>query len=170
MQSRTPKELFVTLLSDVRQATEKSSAIYQEFGKNVQDPQIKEVFEARAFLSKKTLETLDQCFSLIGERPVKLSGRLQETFIDDFRKELSEIQGPVARHIFILAKLNHLTHFRIGEYAALTAAADMSGSYAVGVLLESCLADRLAFVERNRRLIRNLVETRVAERKLEQVA
>jgi len=170
MPIKTPKEVFVLLLSNVRQATEKSSAIYQEIGQNVQDPQIKEILDARAFISRKTLEMLDQSFKLIGEQPVKLTGRLQETFIDDFRKELGEIQGPVARHIFILAKLNHLTHFRIGEFAALTAAADMSGSYAVGLLLETCLADKLAFVERTRRLIRNLVETRVTERKLEQVA
>jgi ferritin-like metal-binding protein YciE len=170
MPAKTPKELFLMLLSDVRQATEKSSAIYQEIGQNVQDPQIKEVLEARAFTSRKTLETLDQCFKLIGEQPVKFSGRLQETFIDDFRKELSEIQGPVARSIFVLAKLTHLTHLRIGEYVALTAAADISGNYAVGLLLETSLADKLAFVERTRRLIRNLVEAGIAERKLERVA
>jgi hypothetical protein len=33
----------------------------------------------------------------------------------------------------------------------------------VGVLLES--ADKMAFVERNRRLIRHIVEAKVAERK-----
>jgi ferritin-like metal-binding protein YciE len=170
MPVRTPKELFVMLLSHVRQATEKSSAIYQEIGQNVQDPEIKGILDARAFLSTKTLETLDQCFKLTGEQPVKFSGRLQETFIDDFRKELGEIQGPVARHIFVLAKLSHLTHLRIGEYVALTAAADLSGNYAVGVLLETCLADKIAFVERTRRLIRHLVESKVTERKLEQVA
>jgi hypothetical protein len=38
----------------------------------------------------------------------------------------------------------------------------MTGHYGVGVLLESCLADKLAFVERTRRLIRNLIEGRVA--------
>jgi hypothetical protein len=32
------------------------------------------------------------------------------------------------------------------------------------VLLESCLADTFAFVERTRRLIRNIIETRVAAR------
>jgi len=48
---------------------------------------------------------------------------------------------------------------------ALTAAADLAGHHGVGVLLESCLADKLAFVERTRRVIRNLVETKVAERK-----
>jgi len=34
----------------------------------------------------------------------------------------------------------------------------------VGVLLETCLADKLAFVERTRRLIRHMVENKVAER------
>jgi len=93
---------------------------------------------------------------------VKLSGRLQEVFVEDFRRELAEIQNPIAKHFFVLTKASHLIHFRIAEYAALVAAADMTGHYAVGVLLESCLADKLAFVERTRRLIRNLVATKLA--------
>ena len=165
MPPKNPKEVFVALLSDVRQSTERASKIYQEIGEMAQDPEVKQAVEARAFISQKTLEKLDQCFKLIGEQPVKLTGRLQEVFIEDFRREVNEIQSPVARHIFILAKLAHLTHLRIGEYVALTAAADVTGNYAVGVLLESCLAEKLAFVERTRRLIRHLVETRVAERK-----
>ena len=165
MPAKTPKEVFVMLLSNVRQGTEKAAKIYQEIGQMAQDPQIKEALEARAFVSDKVLATLDQCFKLIGEQPVKVSGHLQEVFVEDFRKELNEIQSPVARHLFILAKLNHLTHLRIGEYVALVAAADMTGHYGVGVLLESCLADKLAFEERTRRLIRNLVETKAAERK-----
>jgi len=95
---------------------------------------------------------------------VKLSGRLHDVFAEDFRKEVAEIQSPAARRLFILAKAIHLLHLRIAEYVALTAAADISGHYEVGVLLETCLADKLAFVERMRRLIRNVVETRVAER------
>jgi hypothetical protein len=63
-----------------------------------------------------------------------------------------------------LAKANHLIHLRIGEYVAMIAMADMTGHYGVGVLLESCLADKLAFVERTRRLIRNLIEGKVAAR------
>ena len=164
MPVKTPKELFVMLLSDLRQSTEKAANIYQEIGQVAQDPQIKEALEARAFVSEKVLATLDQCFKFVGEQPVKFTGRLQEVFLEDFRKELAEIQSPVARKIFVLAKLNHLAHLRIGEYVALIAAADTSGHYGVGVLLESCLADKLAFVERTRRLIRNVVETRVAER------
>jgi ferritin-like metal-binding protein YciE len=165
MAPKNPKDVFLTLLSDVRQNTEKAAKVYTEIGQLAQDPEIKEALEARAFVSEKTLEKLDQCFKIIGEQPVKLTGRLQEVFVEDFRKELNEIQAPVARHLFILAKINHLTHFRIGEYVALVAAADLAGHHGVGVLLESCLADKMAFVERNRRLIRHIVETKVAERK-----
>ena len=46
-------------------------------------------------------------------------------------------------------KANHLNHLRIGEYVALIAAADMTGHYGVGVLVETCLAEELAFVESN---------------------
>ena len=153
------------LLSHVRESTEKSNKIYDELGQIAQDPQIKEALEARAFISQGILAKLDQCFKIIGEQPVKLSGRLQEMFLEDFRKEVNEIQSPVAKRLFVLAKIVHLTHLRIGEYVALVAAADAAGHYGVGVLLESCLGDKLAFAERTRRLIREVVEVRVAERK-----
>ena len=162
MPVTNPKELFVTLLSDVRQNTERSSKIYQEISRSAQDPDVKEALESRAWISEKDLEAIDRCFELIGEKPVKLSGRLQEVFVEDFRKELAEIQNPTARHLFVLAKAIHLIHLRIAQYVALVAAADATGHYGVGVLLESCLADKLAFVERTRRLIRNFVATKVA--------
>jgi len=95
---------------------------------------------------------------------VKASGRFYETFVEDFRREFAEIQLPVARHLFVLAKMSHLIHFRIGEYVALIAAADVTGHPAVGVLLESALADKLAFVERTKRMVRNIVQTKIAER------
>lgn len=170
MAARDPKDVFVALLSDVRQNTERAAKAYNEMGQIAQDPEIKEALEARAFVDEKTLEKLDKCFELIGERPVKLSGRLQEVFLEDFRKEVNEIQSPIAKRLFVLAKLHHLTHLRIGEYVALVAAADLAGHHGVGVLLESCLADKMAFVERNRRLIRHIVEARVAERRAERAA
>jgi ferritin-like metal-binding protein YciE len=164
MTVKNPKEFFVVLLSELRQGTERTTKIFQEISQVAQNPDIKEALEARAFVSDKVLATLDQCFKLIGEQPVKLSGRMHDIFVEDFRKELAEIESPVARHLFILAKANHLIHLRIAEYVTLIAAADITGHYGVGVLLESCLADTLAFVERTRRLIRNVIETKVAER------
>src|SRR5262252_10400429 len=165
MAGKNPKDVFLLVLSDVRRSTERAAGIYDEIGKAAQDPELKEALEGRAFVSEKVLEKLDQCFKILGEQPVKLSGRLEETFAEDFRKELNEIESPVARRLFVLVKLTHLTHLRIGEYVALVAAADLAGHHGVGVLLESCLADKLAFVERNRRLIRHIVEARIAERR-----
>jgi len=164
MPVKNPKEVFLVLLNDVRHNAERATNIYQEMGQHAQDPQIKEALQARAFATQQILAKLDECFRLIGEKPVKPSGRLQETFVEDFRKELGEIQTPAARHLYILAKLNHLAHLRMGEFAALTAAADVAGHHGVGVLLETCLADKLAFAERNRRLIRHVAEAKLAER------
>jgi ferritin-like metal-binding protein YciE len=170
MSVQTPKEVFVRLLSGLRQGTAWSAKIYQELSEQAQDPDIREALEARAFVTEKVLATQDQCFKLIGEQPVKVNSRLQEIFIEDFRKELAEIQNPTARHLFILAKVTHLAHLRIAEYVALVAAADVTGHYGVGVLLESCLADKLAFVERTRRLIRKVIEAKVARRLAENLA
>jgi hypothetical protein len=44
----------------------------------------------------------------------------------------------------------------------LIAAADTFGHPGVGVLLESCVADKLAFAERTKRLIREHIEQKVA--------
>lgn len=164
MPIKNPKELFVQMLSDLRQGTERTTKIFQEISEAAETPEIKQALEARVFVSEKILATLDQCFKLIGEKPVKLSGRLHDIFVEDFRRELAEIQHPMARKLFLLAKANHLIHFRIAEYRALIAAADLTGHYAVGVLLESCLADKLAFVERTRRMLRNMFEIKMAEK------
>lgn len=164
MPIKSPKELFVLMLSDLRQGSERTTKILDEINQAAQDPDIKETLEARAFVNQKVLSTLDQVFKLIGEQPVKTSGRLYDVFVEDFRKELAEIQNPIARRLFILSKINRLIHLRIAEYKALIAAADLSGHFGVGVLLESALADKLALVERTERLIRAIAEVRVAER------
>jgi ferritin-like metal-binding protein YciE len=164
MPIKNPKELFVAVLSQVRHGTERSGALYKELGELAQNPEIQEALAARAFVSQQTLERLDEAFKLIGEKPVNVTGQLHDVFVEDFRKELSEIQSPEARRLFVLAKANHLSHMRTAEYATLVAAADISGQHGVGVLLESCLADHLAFAERTKRLIHRVVEARMAAR------
>jgi ferritin-like metal-binding protein YciE len=164
MPAKNPKEVFLMLLSDARNNTERSANVYREISKMAQNPDVKEALEARAFVADKNLEALDQCFEIIGEKPVKLSGRLQDVFVEDFKKELAEIQSPAARHLYILAKATHLAHLRFAEYAMLIAASDVTGHYGVGLLLESVLADKLAFLERTQRLVRHIIEGKVAER------
>src|SRR5260370_20559154 len=157
-----PHELFVLLLSNVWQDTECTTQMFQDFNKITQNADVKEALDARVFASQRMVEKLDECFKLIGEKPIKLSGRLQEIFVEDFRKELADIKSPIARELYILAKASQLIHLCIGEYVALIAAAEMTAHYGVGVLLESCLADNIAFAERTRRFIVNIIEWKVA--------
>ena len=161
MPVKTPKELFVHMLSDLRHGAEKSHQIYDELGKVAQDATIKEALDAREFISSQILSRLDECFRLIGEKPIPRNQRLYDSFVEDFRKELNEIQSPVVRKLFVLSKASRLMHLRMGEYTALIAAADMLEHPAVGVLLESCLADKMAFAERTRRLIREHLREKV---------
>ena len=164
MPVKNPRELFVTLLSAARQSNERWANIYQEMSHQTQDPDIKEALESRSWVLEKDLGAIDRCFQLIGEQPTQFSGRLQEVLVEDFRKEVSEIQNPGAKAIFVLAKASTLAHLQVATYEVLVAAADVSGHYAVGLLLETCLSDKLVFIDRTRRLIRNLVANRVAAR------
>ena len=92
-----PREVFLMLLSNVRNNTERATNAYQEFGKHAEDAEIKEALEARAFASNQILAKLDECFRIIGEKPAKTSGQLQETFLEDFRQFASRVPGLVSR-------------------------------------------------------------------------
>jgi len=72
MSVQNQKEIFVQLLSGLRQGTERSTKFYQELSQIAEDPDIKEALEARVFVSEKVLDTQDQCFKLIGEQPTKV--------------------------------------------------------------------------------------------------
>src|SRR5262249_1883188 len=158
---KTPKELFVHMLSDLRHGAERSHQIYEELGNAAQEKEIKEALDAREFISSQILSRLDECFRLIGQKPVARNQRLYDPFVESFREELKEIQSPLLRRMFVLSKAIRLMHLRIGEYMALIAAADTLEHPAVGVLLESCLADKLAFAERTKRLIREHLREKV---------
>ena len=164
MSVNSPMEAFVLLLSDVRQKTQRSVDFYRELNKLAEEPEVKDALEARAFVAEKSIDKIDQAFKLINQKPVALTGKAEEVFIEDFRREVAEFKSAPARRLFVLAKAIQLSHLRIGEYAALIAAADMTGHFGVGVLLESALADNLAFVERTRRLVRRHAEARAAAR------
>jgi ferritin-like metal-binding protein YciE len=162
MPITTPKELCISMLSELRHGAERSKKVYEELGQAAQNPEIKEALDARELVSSQIMNRLDECFKLIGEKPVKINQRLHDVFIEDFRRELNEIQGPIARKLFVLAKASHLAHLQVASYMTLIAVADGMGHPGVGVLLESCLADKLAFMERTRRLIREHIEQKVS--------
>ena len=97
MPVKDPKELFVVMLSDLQHGAERSHQIYEELGKAAQEPEIKEALDAREFISSQILSKLDECFRLIGEKPMPRNQPLYDAFVEDFRRELKEIQSPLVR-------------------------------------------------------------------------
>ncbi len=164
MPVKNPRELFAIMLSDVRQNAERMTTVLREISQVAEDPQVTDALEESEFVARQDLAKLDHCFKLIGERPVKLRGRVREVLAAKILHEASEITSPIARQLFILSKVIQLIHLRVGEYIALIAASEITGNHTVRELLESCLADKLVAVERARRLIRTIVEMRIRVR------
>jgi ferritin-like metal-binding protein YciE len=138
------------LLTNARQNTQRSIKMYQEISLQAQDPDIKEALEARAWIVEKDLSAIDRCFELMREHPAEMSGRSQDVFVSDFRKELTEIENRAAKDIFILSRAERFNQARVAEYEVLVEAADLSGHYAIGILLESCVAQMNVFAKRTR--------------------
>lgn len=165
MPIQNPKDLFIWMLSDVRRREERSGYIAQELLKQAEDPDVKEVLDSWMFMKDKTVSTIDHCFKLLNAQPVSTTGRIHEVFLEDFLKEINEIQNPQVKVLYFLSKLSQMMHLQIGEYQALTAMADISGHTGVGALVETCLASYLVFVDRARNRIANLIMTAAAMRR-----
>jgi ferritin-like metal-binding protein YciE len=162
MLVRNPKELFVRVLSHARYGTERSAAIYKDLSDLAQNVDIQQALSARAFVANQNIEKIDEAFKMIGEKPANVSERFLDVFLEDFRSELADMQSPETRRLFVLAKANQLSQMRAAEFSTLVAAADVAGHSGVGVLLDSCLADHLALIERTRRFVQSVVETKIA--------
>ena len=74
MPIKDQKELFLWMLSDLRQGAERSTKIFQELAQAAQDSDIKEALDARVFVSAQNLSTLDECFRILGQKPVNTKG------------------------------------------------------------------------------------------------
>ncbi|MCL5959505.1 MAG: ferritin-like domain-containing protein [Chloroflexi bacterium] len=159
MPIQNPQDLFVWMLSDVRHREERSKQFFNELSQSAQDPDVKETLDAWVYMEDKIVNTLDQCFRIIGKQPVQTAGKLHDVFVEDFRRELGTIQSPLAKTLFVAHTMNKLMHLHMGEYKALVAMSDITGHYALGALIETCLADNYAFVERTHRRIRQLIES-----------
>ena len=55
MPITTAKELFVSMLSELRHGAERSQKIYQELGEAAQNPEIKEALNARGMISSQMI-------------------------------------------------------------------------------------------------------------------
>ncbi len=114
MTIKDPKELFVRLLSNVRNCEEKSTDLLQEMSQAVQDPDIKEALESRVFLKSQTLSTLDRCFKLIGEKPVSVADEKMQQMVAEFLLHCNSLTIGARNMLYHLRLMRNAPHPHFG--------------------------------------------------------
>lgn len=157
------KEVFIQILSNARKNSSQYAKVYRQFSEATDNSKLKRVLEKLAFITENDVKSVDHCFEKIGEKPVEPPFRLEDVFAPDFKKNLAQIETSTARQLYILVKATELALHSMAEYPMLISAAEVIGYHEVSALLESILEHRLAFMEQDRRLVREIVESNLAE-------
>jgi ferritin-like metal-binding protein YciE len=156
MAIQNAEELFIALLSDLRDSESRLVRLTDDLSQKAQDPELKNTLSVRSYLTQQAVNNIDKCFQLLGKQPVQSTSRFKEVWADDTERELNAIQGPIARNLYALMKIRTIQNFHLGEYAALVAMAMYAGNIGVTALLEHNLADKVEFVERTREFFREM--------------
>ena len=168
MPNRNSKDIFVMMLSNVRKKSADTARAYRRLGEAAESSELKQDLEARAFITENDLKSLDHCFERIGEKPVVIPFHLEAALVEDvlasdFEGTLAQLETSASRNLYILAKAAELVQQSITEYPILISAAEVTGHHVLGVVLETILAHKLALMERDRRLERDLIEGEIAK-------
>lgn len=158
MMVESPKDLFEFLLSGATDDAERLARALDELSRNAEDKNIEDALNAQVFVLKNIVGVLGQCFWLLRSQRTEIRGRLLDMFMEEYRRELVEVTSPTARRLLVLAKANLLIQLSIGEFTSLTAIAEMTGDSGIALLLDGCLAENRAFIQRTTCLIGNIVE------------
>ena len=158
------EQLFDAMLSDVYARENVQSGFWDQIAQQTQDPEVKEIATVRGYFAKQNAANIEKAFQMLGRQPGQTNVQAYKTMIEDWRKELDQIQRPGVRALFVLAKIRHVQNWRIGEYMTLSLMAEATGHTAVASLLEHNLADTVDFVERTRERFRERVWQTVAGR------
>ncbi len=151
------KAPFLQKLTEFRRGTERSIKVLAEISKMALSPKTKETLAERVFVFERIGAILDECFRLLREEPATSTRGGSDTFVKSVGHKVAQITNSSDRDNFTLTYANYLVQFRLDEYLGLIAASSLAGNYviwvvtskalAVGVLLESCFAERLASME-----------------------
>jgi len=154
----SPKDLFEFLLSSTADGAERLAPALEELSRNIEDRNIEDALNAQVFVLRNIVGVLGQCFRLLRGQRSEIRARLLDVFMEEYRSELARVTSPTARRLLVLAKANALIQLSIGEFSTLIAIAEMTGDWGVGLLLDGCLVQNTAFVERTKRLIGTIVD------------
>ena len=164
MPVQNAEELFLSLLSDSYAREQHMAQFWDQLSQQVQDPDVKNVLSARAFLTRQDASNIEKCFQILGKQPSPPNIRFYQTMAEDFRRQFDTIQQPGLKAVYALWAIRSMQNWAIGEYAALTAMAAVAGNRAVTNLLEHTLADKMDFVQDTREWFRDMVKQAIGAR------
>ncbi len=171
MTAPNVKTPFLQKLTELRRGTERSIKVLAQVSEMAHSPKTKETLAQRAFIFERIGAILDECFRLLHEEPATSIRDASDMFVKGFGHRVAQITNPSDRDDFALTYANCLVQFRLDEYLGLIATSSLAGNYvnrvvtskalAIGVLLESCFAERLASIERIGRRIRSAMDVKI---------
>ena len=170
MAIQTAEDLFLSILSHLHSAEQRTLQIVEEMSQQTQDKEVKELLDLRAYLQKQEISNIEECFRILGKQPTPPITRFFDVLVEDFRRELSEIPTPALRALYILRAIRRAQEFHIAEYGTLVAMAGLVQNLPVAMLLERNLTDKMIFAERTRELIREIGRNVFAARMMQKVA
>jgi ferritin-like metal-binding protein YciE len=164
MAIQTGEDLFVALLSDLHGSETRLAQVVDDFAKNVQDPDVKNMLSVRSYLTRQDVSNIEKCLQILGRQMTPPTTKFFDTWAEDARREYDTIQLPGLKTLYVINKIRTMQNFHMGEYAAAIALAAYAGNLAITTLLEHSLADKMEFVERTRELVREMARQALAGR------
>lgn len=164
MPIETADALFLEMLSQTHARERHMAQMWENLSQRVQDPEVKNILSARAYLTQVDATNIEKCFQLLGKQPSKPNTQVYEMVSEEIRKTFDTIQPPGLKAIYALRMIRTAQNALIGEYTALTLMAEAAGNVAVANLLEHNLADKIDFIEHTRERFKQRIHEAVSAR------
>ncbi|MCX6020565.1 MAG: DUF892 family protein [Chloroflexi bacterium] len=170
MAIQSAEDLFLTMLSNLQNSETRLASNAGDLAQLAQNKEVKEVLDVRAFIAKQNAANIDECFRLLGKKPVQTNQQFRQTWLEDVRREAETIQTPALKAIYVIGAFRQIQNLHLAEYATLVAIARLMNNMPVATLLQSNLADKVMFVKRTDDMIRDIGATAFATRMREKAA
>jgi ferritin-like metal-binding protein YciE len=158
------EDFLMTVLANIHQREQNMAQFWEQLSQQVQDQDVKNILNVRAYFTRQDAANVEKAFQIMGKQMPQPDTRFAQTMLEDFRREFDTIQQPALKTVYALWTIRRLQDFVMGEYAGLSAIAELSGNWAVANLLEHNLADKVDFTANTRELFRDRIRQAIGAR------
>jgi ferritin-like metal-binding protein YciE len=133
-------EFFVDELKDIYWAEKHLVKALPKFKKAATSPELAQAFEKHALETQTHIETLEQVFALLEEKPQAKKCEAMEGLLKESESIISDTEaGTMIRDAGLILAAQKVEHYEIGTYGALRTFAEGMGHTEVAALLQQTL-------------------------------